>query len=380
MKAIIVTNKGIEDVAALEVEELTKQKPEVKETVLITDVRDKLDICRLCYKQQAANRVLQHLFDFEFKSYEDALKKAEQQIKRIDFSEWLDEKTSFKVLCDRIGDHDFNSPDIAADIGEIIFKSIKDFEPQTDMDLPDRIFFVYIYDNKLYFGLDFAGFDLSKRDYKVMNYTPPIRATNAYALLRIAGYNKGDWLVDPFSASGVVPIEAACYRTGKSINYYRKKDFLFTRFVELKDFFDKEDQINEPRSPMVYCLDKEFRHIKAAKDNSKIAGVNKYINFSRTGLEWLDIKFDESTVDVVLGNGPRFSRGQGSKTYNEFFYQVEFILKKKGKAAVITNKSDPVIKEAEKYNFKLVEERSIWQGQEELKVVVFLNQKREDTD
>ena len=55
-------------------------------------------------------------------------------------------------------------------------------------------------------------------------------------------------------------------------------DFDFDKF---NSKFDKAN---------IFAFDSQFRHIDAAKKNSKIAGINKNINFSRTEIEWLDTK------------------------------------------------------------------------------------------
>ena len=57
------------------------------------------------------------------------------------------------------------------------------------------------------------------------------------------------------------------------------------------------------------------------------------------------------------------------KTYNEFFYQAEFILNEKGKIVLIGNQ-DLIKKYSTKYKFKISGERSIYSGKREYKILV----------
>jgi 23S rRNA G2445 N2-methylase RlmL len=164
------------------------------------------------------------------------------------------------------------------------------------------------------------------------------------------------------------------------VNYYRKTELHFTKFQNLKgiDFeklFEEIDgKIKEKIEGEIHCLNSQFRYISAAKGNSKIAGVNKHIDFSRFDVEWLDTKFGKARVDVIAANAPRISGTNGQiveKYYKELFYQANFVLKKSGRVGLLCNSLDIIKAAALKNEFGLLEERSIWQGEEELKLAVF---------
>jgi len=55
--------------------------------------------------------------------------------------------------------------------------------------------------------------------------------------------------------------------------------------------------------------------------------------------------------------------------YNEFFYQAEFILNKKGKIVLI-GKKDLVKKYSSKYKFKIFDERNVFSGKMKYDVFV----------
>ncbi len=194
-------------------------------------------------------------------------------------------------------------------------------------------------------GIDFCGFDLSKRDYKVFSSASDIKGTIAYSLLRIAGYKKEKKLLDPFCSSGIIPIEAALYNKG-TLNYYRKDDFAF---LKLKPF-EKQN----------------FEQL--------IAAINKDIEFSRADLEWLDTRFDKNEIDLIVTK-PMFSKydlKRTKKTYDEFFYAAKYILSEKGKIVLISRSIDLLKESAEKNGFKITDERIVWQGQQKLEIIVFI--------
>jgi len=88
---------------------------------------------------------------------------------------------------------DFSSQDIEKETGAFIINNIKEkkaYDQKVDLENPDLIFYVYIFNERCYLGIDFCGFDLSKRDYKVFSSASDIKGTIAYSLLRIVGYKK----------------------------------------------------------------------------------------------------------------------------------------------------------------------------------------------
>ena len=381
MKAIAITHKGIEDIAALEVKELIKVNSKVNETVVLFEPKKIIDLCTLTYKAQSIIKVI-CLFD-EFKiqtNFNEILKIIEKRIKKIDFDEWLDKNKSFKVLCKHLTNDDFSSQDIEKETGAFIIDNIKErkkYKQKVNLENPDLIFYVYIFNGKCYLGIDFCGFDLSKRDYKVFSSASDIKGTIAYSLLRIAGYKKEKKLLDSFCSSGVIPIEAALYNKG-SVNYYRKDDFAFLKLKpfekqDFEQFFTKLNKKEDKNKPLIFASDQQLYHIRSAKKNAKIAAINKDIEFSRADLEWLDTRFDKNEIDLIVTK-PMFSKydlKKTKKTYDEFFYAAKYILSEKGKIVLISRTTELLKESAEKHGFKVTDERIVWQGQQKLEIIIF---------
>lgn len=357
MKAIAITNKGIEDIAALEVKELIGADSKITETVVSFEASQQ-DLALLCYKAQSLARVLEFITEIEVNNFDDF-----DKFEKLDFKG----KGSFVVRCLRVGEHDFSSQDVDKRVGEIIFNKTK---RKVDLTNADVIYFIYIYENKAYLGIDYSGVDLSKREYKVFTSPKALKATITYALIRIADYKSKEVLLDTFSLSGEVPIEAAMLVSGFPVNFYNKEKLAFNKF--LKFDFNKVDKKIKKSKTKVYCYDPLLRNTKAAQKNAKIAGIDKQLNFGRADIEWLDTKFKKNSVDKIVAQIPEPSQSVNEKDveklYKEFFYQIEFILKKGGTITAIARNPSLFKKMADK--FEVINERKVSIGQDVINVVV----------
>ena len=373
MQGLAITNKGIEDIAALEIYGMIKQKAEIREQCLVFPIEKLEDLCQLCYKAQSLARVLLLLDSFEINS--DLLKEAKQRIDKLSLKEWLHHK-KFVVRCIKQDFEDLSTPEIEGKIGELLLENSKNNKLKTKVDLrePDIIFLCYLNKNSFYLGIDFSGYDLSKRHYKIFQHPETLKGNVAYALMRIAKYKSGELLVDPFSGSGIIAIEAACYAYNFPVNYYMKDKFAFLRLMKF-NFNAIDKKIKKHGKHRIFGFDHNVRYVESAKKNATIAGVNKYISFSRIAVEWHDTKLEENSVDVIIGNPPSASKivpeKDIRKLYEELFYQADFIVAKNSRVLLASRDPELAIPAAEKYKFKVKEKREIYAGQQLLKVIVF---------
>ncbi len=370
LKGLIVTHRGAEQVACQEVSDLLQQKAKVEEQAVIFFIKNKEELCLLCYKAQAAIKVLLLLVesdvDFEL---------VRKELSKVKLKEWLHNKT-FAVRCMKQGHEDLHTPEIEGKIGEILVELCEQQKIKTKVSLedPDVTVFCFLSEKKLYIGIDFAGFDLSKRYYKIFQHPETLKGTIGYTLLRIAGYTAGQLLVDPFCGSGIIPIEAACFSYNFPVHFYAKDKFAFLKFMKF-DFSKIDKKIKKPGKITIFGFDHNVRYVDVAKKNATIAGVNKYISFSRIAVEWHDTKLGEHSVDLIAGNPPSAShvvdKKEIEKLYHELFYQADFVLSKKGKIVLAARDTELAIPAAEKYKFKVVDEKVVYSSKLGLKVLVF---------
>ena len=369
MKGIAIASKGIEETASTEIKELINADCKVEKGCAVFECKNFEDLCLLCYKCQSSDRILYLIGNFEFENFFESLKKF---INGLKFDKWISESRKFRVECLREGKHDFNSIDVETKTAEFVLKASKN--RKVDMKGYEIIFFVYIVDNKCYFGIDFAGFELNKRAYKIFLHSNSLRGTVAYSLIRESGFRKDDTMLDPFSRDGVIAIEAALYASGFPLNYYKKDRFAFLKLkigVDFDKFFRNADKKIKKTKTNICSYDHLFKYVDYSKKNAKIAGIDKQVNFSRTELEWLDIKFKKNSVDRIITNPVTSKNANLDKIYNEFFYQAEYILKNNGTIAIISKIPDFVKKHAAKYNFIASKEKEVWSGGQLLNILVF---------
>lgn len=377
MKSLAITHPGLEAIAADEIKELLGRNAKAiktEESAVLFSTKDCLDLCLLCYRVQSLIKVLLLFDSFNFKNENEIFSKAESIAKQKEFLKFITKKTKFRVKCARIGEHDFSSNDIEKGVGRHIDGTV-------DLESPEAVVYVYIYSNRCYIGIDFAGFDLSKRQYRIFTHKDSLKATIAYSLLKIAKYKKNDFLLDPFCRTGTIPIEAALCATGFPVNHYSRDRFAFINFKHLKTdfekFFDNTDKkINLKEKTKIHGYDALLGYVKAAQKNAKIAGINKKISISRADIGWMDTKTKKNQADKIVTVLPELTernKKDAEKLYKEFFYQAEFILKKKGLIVLVTNSPGLVEKYSKEYKFKIKNKLKAMQGKKELDIFIIEN-------
>jgi len=333
MKGLTIGYKGLEKELEKDIKEMIKAKTEKKEGFVLFDASFE-DFCRFCYCSQAALKIIHILFSCKLEEVKQNI------IRNKEIGAWIKNKT----FCVRVEGIDKKHE---ADFGSVINGSV-------NLTNPDVPFFAYSPNGTdVYFGIDFAGFDLSKREYKIFNLPNSLKGPVGFSLLKFADYKKEQIFLDPFCGSGVIPIEAALYASSFPVNYYHKEDFAFLKFNCFKDFdfnkfFEKIDKKIDIGEKTINAYDSQVNAVKSTEKNAKVAGINKKINFGRQDVEWLDIKFKKNEVDLIATEVPFVSKAHALKDilkiYREFFYQSEFILKEGGKIAVIAR--DDLIEQA----------------------------------
>jgi len=372
MKIISICSPGLEDIAALEVKELCKVESILRDGAIIFETT-KEKILDYCYLAQAPYKILAHLEDKDFNTQKDIEKFTE----KINLSEWINANTTFKAICTREGKHNFTSEEIARKTGDIIQQKTN---LQVNLTTPDILVHFHIQNNNCYVGIDLTKLDHSKRDYKLFSPPETLKATIAFALIKLAKYAPKEKLLNIFTGSGVIAIEAALSASKKSINYYQKNKLQFQNFAPFKEtyfegYYDKLDKKVKMDNLQIYAYDNTLSNVKSAQKNSKISGISKIIHISKVDTEWLDTKFEENEIDKIVTYLPSPSKRKEDKVtkkiYTELFYQTEFILNPKG-LLVTAIRNNKLLLEAQKESkIQLVEERQIMQGKCPLYINIF---------
>src|SRR3989338_3483237 len=234
MEGLLITHKGMEGIASLEVKEITGKGSKIIDIIgsaVVFEIADYECLFKLCYMSQSAIGVYCLLYEFNFNDICSDFKK---NADKIDFKEWLGKDAQFRVKCIKNdgNEHDAPAPEIEEKLGEIIIENIQKkygYRQKVSLGNPEIIISFYLAGKKCCVCIDFAGFDLSKRPYKIFLDPSAVKGTVGYALVRLSEYKKNDSLLDCFSASGIVPIEAALSASKFPVNFFYKEKFIFLK-------------------------------------------------------------------------------------------------------------------------------------------------------
>ena len=135
-------------------------------------------------------------------------------------------------------------------------------------------------------GLDTSGISLHKRGYRKMTAKAPITETLASALIMLTPWRGDRILVDPFCGSGTFPIEAAMMAADMAPGMNRT--FLAQSWKNLipartwQDVFeDAAERVDLGVETDIQGYDIDPGVIRAARENAKLAGVEKMIHFQQ---------------------------------------------------------------------------------------------------
>lgn len=346
MKAIATSIQGLEEVTIKEVKELIKSKAKITIPTKVEFTTTKKNYKKFMEYTRSSLNSYHLLKKLTFKDINDIKK----EIKYIKFNI----KNTFAVRCKRIGVHKFNSLDVEKAVGNIINKKV-------NLENPETLIYIDIIDNNCFIGIDFSG--KIKRNYRIRLTPKSITPQVAYSLLKISDYKKEDVLLDIFSKSGEISIEAALYM----LKIKNKQD---------SPYKNPTKSNKKERKLKIYAVDIQPNYTRNILINSKIAKVDDLINIQKLDINWLDTRFRKNYIDKAIAIPPYPSKKMHEKEikeiieiYKELFNQLKYILKKRGLFTIFTPKPE-YIKNITA-NFKIIKEMEIKIGNQNFFILVY---------
>jgi len=166
---------------------------------------------------------------------------------------------------------------------------------------------VRIDDNKVTLSLDTSGESLHKRGHKEAVGKAPMRETLAALMLRQAGFDGREPVLDPMCGSGTFPIEAAEIATGLMPG--RSRSFAFEQLAS----FDpvawrgiKANTMPVTTDLRFYGSDRDTGTIRMSMENAERAGVGAITLF--TNLPASEARPPEGPSGLVIVNPPYGAR------------------------------------------------------------------------
>jgi putative N6-adenine-specific DNA methylase len=217
-------------------------------------------------------------------------------------------------------------------------------DSKTDLELP-TVHLRFDHD-RLQVSVDAAGEEYYKRGYRLAIGRAPLRETIAAALLRMASFEKVNYLWDPFCGSGTIPLEASSLTCGLEPRSQRK--FAFQAWPSLGQL---ETQMAPDESLValsetlpagglrIMGSDRDEQALAAAQENSKYFAKL----FGVPALKWRQGDFEEVEGDIPAGaivvcNPPYGLRMGKKKDLGDLYRRFGAMLKRRSdlQAVVLT--------------------------------------------
>lgn len=281
---------GMEAVLKREITDLGYDVTEVSDG-RVTFFGDEEALCRANVFLRTAERILIKVGSFHAESFEELF----QGTKNIAWEDYIPVNGKFWVAkAASVKSKVFSPSDIQSVMKKAMVERLKgiygvNWFAEDGESFPIRVFLMK---DEVTVGLDTTGESLHKRGYRKLTAKAPIAENLAAALIMLTPWNGSRILVDPFCGSGTFPIEAAMMAANMAPGMNRS----FTaenwpHIVEKKMWYDTLDEARElvdfNVETDIQGYDIDGAMVEIARQNARLAGVEKLIHFQKRGVEQL---------------------------------------------------------------------------------------------
>ena len=302
---------GMESVLKREIDDLGYDITEVSDG-RVTFFGDEEALCRANVFLRSAERILIKIGSFHAETYEELF----QGTKDLPWEDYIPADGKFWVAkAASIKSKLFSPSDIQSIMKKAIVERLKEiykinwFE-EDGASFPIRVFLMK---DEVTVGLDSTGESLHKRGYRKLTSKAPIAENLAASLIMLTPWNKDRILVDPFCGSGTFPIEAALMAAGIAPGMNRSFTaqtwpHIVGRQIWKDTFGEAREGIDLTVRPDIQGFDIDDHMVSIARENAKLAGVDKLIHFQRRGVAELS---HPKKYGFLITNPPYGERLQG---------------------------------------------------------------------
>lgn len=281
---------GMEAVLKREIIDLGYDVTEVSDG-RITFFGDEEALCRANIFLRTAERILIKIGSFHAESFEELF----QGTKALSWEEYIPANGRFWVAkAASVKSKVFSPSDIQSVMKKAMVERLKgvyhvNWFAEDGEAFPIRVFLMK---DEVTVGLDTTGESLHKRGYRKLTAKAPIAENLAAALIMLTPWNGSRILVDPFCGSGTFPIEAAMMAANIAPGMNRSFTAeTWKHIVGKKIWYEALDEagelvdLNVETDIQGYDIDENM--VDIARQNARLAGVERLIHFQRRGVEQL---------------------------------------------------------------------------------------------
>ena len=255
----------------------------------ITFWGDEEALCRANIFLRTAERILIKVGRFHAETYEELF----QGTKALPWEDYIPRDGKFWVAkAASVKSKLFSPSDIQRIMKKAMVESLKEVYgisqfPEDGESFPIRVFLMK---DEVTVGLDSTGDSLHKRGYRKLTSKAPIAENLAASLIMLTPWRGDRILVDPFCGSGTFPIEAAMMAANMAPGMNRS----FTaenwgHIIGKRNWYDALDEANEmvdlSVTPDIQGYDLDEKMVAIARENAKLAGVDKLIHFQKRNVK-----------------------------------------------------------------------------------------------
>ena len=281
---------GLEAVLKREITDLGYDVVQVEDGRL-TFIGDEEAICRANVFLRSAERILIKVGSFHAETYEELF----QGTKALELEEYIPKDGKFWVTkAASVKSKLFSPSDIQSVMKKAMVERLKgiyreNWFPEDGAPFPFRVFLMK---DEVTVALDTTGESLHKRGYRKLTAKAPIAENLAASLIMLTPWKGDRILVDPFCGSGTFPIEAAMMAAhmapGMNREFTAEK---WHHLIDQKEWYYVTDEarelidLNVDTDIQGYDIDEKM--VGIARENARLAGVEKLIHFQRRGIDQL---------------------------------------------------------------------------------------------
>ncbi|SER75977.1 THUMP domain-containing class I SAM-dependent RNA methyltransferase [Salisediminibacterium halotolerans] len=270
---------------------------------------------------RTADRVKLVVGEFYAYSFEELFEKT----KALPWSEFIGQTDTFPVAGRSVKSKLYSVPDCQAITKKAIVEQMKDAYHLTwfDESGPKHQIEVAIHKDLVTLTIDTSGEGLHKRGYRTLHNEAPLKETLAAAMIKLTNWHPSRPLVDLFTGSGTIPIEAALI--GQNIAPGINRSFAFENWAwfdqtELTKALDEaEEKADYEQELNILGTDIEHPMIELAENNAKEAGLFGLITFKQ--MQAKDFRPKED-YGVIVSNPPYGERLNDQQYVEETYREL----------------------------------------------------------
>ncbi|PVX50039.1 putative N6-adenine-specific DNA methylase [Balneicella halophila] len=317
-KMVAKTLLGLEDLLVKELEDIGAQKVKPMRRAISFEGDDEL-MYKANYQLRTAIRILKPLHEFKFTNVEDFYDK----LYNFEWAKYMDLNDTFAidkvVYSSKFDNTQFAVYKFKDAICDYFVRNYRR-RPSVNTQAPNVKFNLHVSEDRCIVSLDSSLDSLHKRGYRFSEGLAPINEVLAAAMLKFAGWDGKQTLIDPMCGSGTILIEAIMLARNIPAGYYRDT----YGFQSWKNF-DKElwekvkreaDQRIKPIEATIIGADINREVLRAVRVNLRRSKLHMNVKTLHTSFEDFNNTFDSGLVITNPPYGERIGAGEIAEIYN----------------------------------------------------------------